>query len=40
MENATFFISQTQYDWLAAKLPSPVARTKSVIPNNELLNGV
>lgn len=40
MEHATFFISQTQYDWLAHKLPEPVARTKSVIPNNELLNGV
>lgn len=40
MSNATFFLSQSQYDWLAAKLPAPVAKTKHVIPNNELLNGV
>lgn len=40
MKHATFFLNQPQYDWLAAKLPTPVATTKPVIPNNELLNGV
>lgn len=40
MEHATFFISQSQYDWLAAKLPEPVNKTKRVTPNNELLNGI
>jgi len=40
MQNATFFLNQTQYDWLAAKLPEPVVKTKHVIQNNELLNGV
>jgi transposase len=40
MQNATFFLLQTQYDWLAARLPEPIAKTKPVIPNNELLNGV
>ena len=40
MNHATFFISQSQYDWLAHKLPEPVAKTKQVIPNNELLNGI
>jgi transposase len=40
MEHATYFLNQTQYDWLAAKLPNPVTKTKHVIPNNELLNGI
>jgi transposase len=40
MNNATFFVTQSQYDWLATQLPEPVARTKPPIPNNELLNGV
>lgn len=40
MRNATFFLAQPQYDWLAAKLPEPVVRTKPVTPNNELLNGI
>jgi transposase len=40
MKHATFFLNQSQYDWLAAKLPEPVIITKHVIPNNELLNGV
>jgi transposase len=40
MRNATFFLNQRQYDWLAAQLPEPVSKTKHVIPNNELLNGV
>lgn len=40
MEHATFFISQTQYDWLADQLPEPPSKTKQAIPNNELLNGI
>lgn len=41
MNHATFFISQTQYDWLAAALPEPVGSTgRPAIPNNELLNGI
>jgi transposase len=40
MQNATFFLSQTQYDWLAAQLPEPEPRTRPATPNNELLNGV
>jgi transposase len=40
MTNATFFVAQPQYDWLALQLPEPVVRTKSLIPNDELLNGV
>jgi len=40
MEHATCFLGQTQYDWLAGKLPTPVAKTKAVAPNNQLLNGV
>lgn len=40
MGHATFFISQSQYDWLAGTLPEPVSKTKQVIPNNELLNGI
>jgi len=40
MKHATFFLNQSQYDWLAAKLPEPVSKTKHVLPNNELLNGV
>lgn len=40
MNHATFFISQSQYDWLANALPEPVSKTKQVIPNNELLNGI
>jgi transposase len=40
MNNATYFLNQTQYDWLAHKLPQPVSVTKQVIPNDELLNGV
>lgn len=40
MNHATFFISQSQYNWLAAQLPEPVSATKHVIPNNELLNGI
>jgi transposase len=40
MQHATYFLSQTQYDWLAGQLPEPVSKTKHVIPNRELLNGV
>lgn len=41
MNDATFFLSQEQYDWLADHLPEPPpSRTKPVTPNNELLNGV
>jgi transposase len=40
MEHATFFLTQSQYDWLAEHLPTPVSKTKQVIPNNELLNGI
>ncbi len=40
MEHATFFISQSQYDWLAHKLPEPVSKTRKITPNNELLNGI
>ncbi len=40
MKHATFFISQTQYDWLATALPEPLSATKHVTPNNELLNGI
>src|SRR5258708_1168580 len=40
MEHATFFISQSQYDWLAQTLPAPVSTTKHVISNRALLNGI
>lgn len=41
MKHATFFISQTQYDWLSNKLPMPTSRMgRPATPNNELLNGV
>lgn len=40
MGNATFFLTQSQYKWLAAQLPEPVSKTKHVTPNNELLNGI
>src|ERR1051326_8007014 len=41
MGNATFFLSQTQYNWLASHLPEPTTRTgRPVIPNDELLNGI
>jgi len=41
MNNATYFLSQSQYDWLANKLPEPTASTgRPAVPNSELLNGV
>jgi transposase len=40
MEHATYFLNQSQYDWLATELPEPATKTKHVIPNAELLSGV
>lgn len=40
MGNTTFLIPQSQYNWLAAALPEPVSKTKQLIPNDELLNGI
>jgi transposase len=40
MSNATYFLNDTQYEFLAANLPEPVSKTKPVISNDELLNGV
>jgi len=40
MGNATYFLNQTQYDFLAALLPEPTVKTKRVIPNAELLGGI
>jgi transposase len=41
MNHATFFLSQPQYDWLAAALPQPACAVgRQAIPNNELLNGI
>lgn len=41
MNNATYFLNQTQYDWLAHNLPKPLSTTgRPAVPNNELLNGV
>lgn len=40
MSNATYFLNQSQYTWLAASLPEPVSKTKHVIPNDALLNGI
>lgn len=40
MQNATFFLTQTQYDWLASQLPEPAPKTRPPTPNDELLNGV
>ena len=41
MNNATFFVAQPQYDWLAEHLPAPPpSKTKPITPNNELLNGI
>jgi len=41
MQNATFFLDQTQYNWLATQLPKPVSATgRPATANNELLNGV
>lgn len=41
MNNRTFLIIQTQYDWLASYLPQPRAATgRRAIPNRAVLNGV
>lgn len=41
MNNATYFLNQAQYDWLAACLPQPQSTTgRPSVPNNELLNGI
>jgi transposase len=41
MGNTTFFLTQTQYDWLAKALPDPASTTgRPAIPNAELLNGI
>jgi transposase len=41
MKHATFFLSQSQYDWLAQVLPTPSSnRGRPAVPNNELLNGI
>lgn len=41
MDNATYFLSQSQYNFLAALLPQPPQQAgRPVIPNTGLLNGV
>ena len=40
MQHATYFLNEVQYEFLAVKLPEPVAKTKHAIPNNELLGGI
>jgi hypothetical protein len=40
MHQITFFLGQSQYDWLANRLPAPAPRTRPPIPNEELLCGV
>jgi len=40
MPNATFFLNQSQYNFLTNNLPVPVTKTKPATPNNELLNGI
>ncbi len=40
MSNATYFLNQAQYEFLAANLPEPVVKTKHIIPNEELLGGI
>jgi transposase len=40
MNYATFFITKTQHDWLAASLPEPLGRQRPAVPNNELLAGI
>ena len=40
MEHATYFLTDSQYEWLANKLPEPTSRTKHTIPNNKLLSGI
>lgn len=40
MGHATYFLNQSQYDFLVRELPEPVAKTKPVIPNGKLLGGI
>ena len=40
MGNATYFLNEVQYNFLANILPEPSHKTKQVIPNDELLNGI
>jgi transposase len=40
MGHASYFLNQVQYEFLAHKLPEPIAKTKHVIPNGELLGGI
>lgn len=40
MHDATYFLNQTQYDFLASHLPVPPVKTKPVVPNHELLPGI
>jgi transposase len=40
MGYATYFLTRPQHNWLAALLPEPSRRTKSFVPNHELLSGI
>lgn len=41
MHHATYFLVQSQYDWLAKALPAPQApHGRPAIPNRELLGGI
>lgn len=41
MNHATYFLNQSQYNWLAASLPQPPpGGGRPPLPNHELLNGV
>lgn len=40
MKHATYFLTSSQYEWLADKLPEPTSKTKHAIPNSELLSGI
>lgn len=40
MEHATYFLTYSQYGWLANSLPEPATKTKHAIPNSELLSGI
>ena len=40
MEHAPYFLTSSQYEWLASELPEPTSKTKHVIPNIDLLGGI
>ena len=40
MQHATYFLNEAQYNFLAGQLPTPISKTKQVIPNAEVLNGI